>query len=156
MLDIDRIKSDLAHALRRGCSERSCTLTLQRLGKHVVLNGEKILQDRQDRRSPMCDCIIFVTDGSIIVGIVELKSKTADPGQIERKLTNSSRIALDIVERYTDSRMKIRFYHLVLCKRWRPIEYRAITSKRIKVRGSEERYSIIARRCGIAFSTVIS
>lgn len=156
MLDIDRIKRDLAHALRQRCSERGCTLRLQGLRNHVVLKGEEILQDRQDRKLPMCDCIIFVTDGSVTIGVVELKSKTADPSQIESKLTNSSRAALDIVEKYTDSRTEIRLYHLVLCKRWRPIEHRAIASKRIKVRGKREEYSIITKRCGVSFSAVIS
>ncbi len=156
MLDMDRIKTDFAHALRRRCSERGCTLRLGGLGNHIVLKGEELCPDRQSRRLPMCDCIIFVADGSIIIGIVELKSRTADPDQIEKKLTNSSRMALDILGKYLDSRIEPVLYHIVLCKRWHTAEYRAITNRKIRVRGRSEKYDIITDHCGSSFSTVIS
>lgn len=156
MLDMDRIKSDFAHALRRRCSERSCILRLGGLGNHLVLKGEELCPDRQSRRLPMCDCIIFVADGSIIIGIVELKSKTADPDQIEKKLINSSRIALDVLDKYLDSRIEPEFYHIVLCKKWRTVEHGAITSRKIKVRGKSRKYDIITDHCGSSFSTIIS
>lgn len=157
MLDMDRIKSDFAHALRRRCSERGCTLRLGGLGNHVVLNGEELRPDRQSRRlPPVCDCIIFVADGSIIVGIVELKSRTADPGQIEKKLTNSSRMALDILQNYIDRRIEPEFYHIVLCKKWRTAEHGAITNRKIRVRGKGRKYDIITDHCGVSLSTVIS
>ena len=89
MLDLDRIKRDFAHALRPRCSERGCTLSLQGLGDRVVLKGEEISQARQARKPPMCDCIIFVVDDSIVIGIVELKSKTVDASQVEKKLVNT-------------------------------------------------------------------
>ena len=69
---------------------------------------------------------------------------------------NSSRIALDIVEKYTGNRAEIEFYHLVLCKGWRPTEHRAIKGKRIRVRGKKKGYSIITKKCGISFSEAIS
>lgn len=156
MLDMDRIKSDFAHALRRRCSERGCTLRLGGLGNHIVLKGEELCSDRQSRRLPMCDCIIFVADGSIIIGIVELKSRTADPGQIEKKLTNSSRIALDILQNYIDTRIEPEFYHIVLCKKWRTAEHTAIRNRKIKVRGKSRKYDIITDHCGVSLSTVIS
>ena len=60
MLDIERIKSDCAHALRRRCSESGCTLRLGGLSSRVVLKGEELYQDRK-----MCDCIIFIVDDSV-------------------------------------------------------------------------------------------
>ncbi len=156
MLDLELIKRDFAHALRPSCSEKGCTLSLQGLGDRVVLKGEEISQARQAHKPPMCDCIIFVVDSSIIIGIVELKSKTVDVSQVEKKLVNSSRIALNIVEKYTDNRAEIEFYHLVLCKRWRHAEHREIKGKRIRVRGKKKGYSIITKRCGISFSEAIS
>ena len=156
MLDMDRIKSDYTHALRRRCSERGCTLRLGGLGNHIVLKGEELYSDRQKRRLPMCDCIIFVADGSIIIGIVELKSRTADPDQIEKKLTNSSRIALDILGKYLDSLIEPEFYHIVLCKKWRTAEHTAIRNRKIKVRGKSRKYDIITDHCGVSLSTVIS
>jgi hypothetical protein len=149
MLYIDRIKSRFAHALRRGCSEKRCTLRLQGLGNYAVLNGERICPDRK-----MCDCIIFVANGSVIIGIVELKSKTAHSSDIAEKLTNSSETALDILQRCADSGVDFRLCHLALSKKWKTIELRKIRKERVRIRGKV--YSIITKRCGVSFSTVIS
>ena len=138
-LDIDRIKSELSNAVRRGCSDRGCRLRLDGLGDHVVLKGEDLYQDRMARKPPMCDCIIFVVNASIIVGIVELKSKTVDANQIERKLTNSSRAALDILSKYADRHAKTEFYYVVLCKRWRTIENRAVKNRKIRATSESRR-----------------
>jgi hypothetical protein len=112
-----------------------------------VLKGERICQDRR-----ICDCIIFT--GGIIIGIVELKSKTAHSSEIEEKLTAGSEIALNILEGCSDNDIKFEFYHLVLAKKWHSSEYKVITSRKIVVRG--KRYDIIPKRCGVSFSAVIS
>lgn len=149
MLDIDRIKSDLAHALRRRCSESGCTLRLDGLRNRVVLKGEGICQDRK-----MCDCIVFVPNGSVIIGIVELKGKTVHTSEVADKLTNSAEIALDIFEKYVDRRMKPRFRHLLLHRGLDGSERRKIERRRIKVGGKG--YDIITKRCGVRFRDVIS
>ena len=149
MLDIDCVKSNFAQAIVKRCSESGCTLSLAGLGEHVVLKGEKIYRDRK-----MCDCIIFVVNGSVIVGIVELKSGTVDSKDVIKKLTNSSEVALNILKKCTDNHADFRFYHIVLCNaRWKTIELKNM-KKGLKVRG--KKYSIIAKRCGISFSAIIS
>jgi len=149
MLDIDRIKSDFAHALRRRCSEGGCTLRLDGLTNRVVLKGDGICQDRK-----MCDCIVFVVNGSVIIGIVELKGKTVHTSEVADKLTNSSEIALSILEKYADWGTKPTIRHLLLHKGLDSSELRKIERRRIGIRG--KRYDIIAKPCGVSFSTVIS
>jgi len=124
-----------------------CMLRLNGLSNYAVLNGERICKNRR-----ICDCIIF-TEGNII-GIAELKSKTTHSSEIEEKLTNGSKIALNILEECSGNDIKFEFYHLVLAKRWHSSEYRIITSRKIIVRG--KRYNIIPKRCGVSFSVVIS
>ena len=125
-----------------------CRLRLNDLSNYIVLKGERICENRK-----ICDCIIFTRDNCIIIGIVELKSKTIHSSEIVEKLTNGSEIALDILEQCSDNHMKFEFYHLVLCKRWHPSEYRVITSRKITVKGKG--YDIIPKRCGVPFSEVI-
>ena len=144
---IDRIRNNFTNAIIHRCSEMGCRLRLNGLSNRVVLKGERICQDRR-----ICDCIIFT--GSIIIGIVELKSKTANSSEIEEKLTNGSEIALNILERCCDNDIKFEFYHIVLAKKWRSSEYKAINSRKIVVRG--KRYDIIPKRCGVSFAAIIS
>ena len=151
MLDLDRIKSDFSHALRRGCSESKCTLKLGGLGEYVVLKGEGLYRDRK-----MCDCIIFLAGNSVVIGIVELKSKTAHSTEIIEKLTNSSEAALDILKKCTDSQIDFEFFHIVLCKGWSPSELRKLKNRRIEVRGKGEKFSIVTKRCGVTFSSIVS
>lgn len=146
---IDRIKSDFTNVVVSSCSERGCTLRLDGLSNHVVLKGERTCKDRR-----ICDCIIFTRDNCIIIGIVELKSKTIHSSEIVEKLTNGSEMALNILEKCSDISIEFEFYHLVLCKRWHTSQYKVIISKKIIVRG--KRYGIIPKRCGVSFSTVIS
>jgi hypothetical protein len=113
------------------------------------LKGERICRDRK-----ICDCIVFTAEHSLIIGIIELKSRTAHPKEIEEKLTNGSAISLDILERCADGIPKFEFYHLVLSKSWRTSEYVVIVNTRINVRG--KKYYIIAGECGISFSQVIA
>ena len=129
---IDCIKGNFTNAIIARCSDMGCRLRLNGLSNHVVLKGERICKDRR-----ICDCIIFTRDNCIIIGIAELKSKTAHSSEIVEKLTNGSEIALDILEECSDNRMEFEFYHLVLCKRWRPSEYKVIINKKIIIRGKK-------------------
>lgn len=149
MLDIACIKGEFAHALRTRCSESSCTLRLDHLSNHVVLNGEEICEDRR-----MCDCVVFVLDDSVTIGVVELKSRTIHTSEVLDKLTNSSEIALAIFEKYSGRRTKPIFLHILLHKGSDGTERRKLGKTRIKVRGKE--YGIITKPCGSFFSTIIS
>jgi len=102
----------------------------------------------------MCDCIIFVVNSSVIIGIVELKSKTVRTSEVADKLTNSSEIALDISEKYADKRVKPTFHHLLLHRGLDGSERRKIGRSRVRIRGKA--YDIKTKRCGTSFSAVIS
>lgn len=145
---LNRIKNNYNHAVVTRCSEKGCELKLDSLKNYVVLKGEVICQGQK-----ICDYIIFKINNSIIIGIVELKSRTAHPGEIEEKLTNGSITALNILTKCNNSSTKYKLYFLVLCKRFNSSGFRALTNRKITVGG--KKYNLILKRCGVAFSDVI-
>lgn len=149
MVVINCIKNNYPNAIIPRCYEMGCHLRLNGLNNYVILKGERMCKDRK-----ICDCIIFTSDNYIIIGIVELKSKTVHSSEIIEKLTNGLKIALDILEECNDKCMMYEFYPIVLCKSWHTSEYRIIIKGKIKIKG--KRYNIIPKKCGISFSTVIS
>lgn len=149
MAVINCIKNNYTNAIIPRCYKMGCHLGLNGLNNYVILKGERICTDRK-----ICDCIIFTSDNYIIIGIVELKSKTVYASEIIEKLANGIKTALDILEEGNDNCMKFEFYPIVLYKSLHPAEYKVITSRKIKVKG--KRYNIIPKKCGISFSTVIS
>jgi len=147
MLEV--IKDNFTHAAMARCSEQHCELRLGGLSHYVVLKGERVCPDRK-----MCDCIVFVMmDDRMIIGIVELKSRTAHAREVIEKLTNASKSALKILDECGDRLVGLEFYHLVLSKRWNSSEYRVITGHKVSVRG--KKYHIIPKRCGTSFAAVM-
>lgn len=124
-------------------------MKLNGLNNYIILKGEKVCAGRK-----ICDFIIFARNDRVIIGIVELKSKTIHANEIKQKLTNGSEIALDILEKNCGKQIDYEIYHLVLCKSWHPSEYKAITSRKITLKG--KKYFIIPKRCGSRFSEIIS
>jgi len=102
----------------------------------------------------ICDHLIFVGNKFIIIVIVEFKSRNAKPSEIEKKLTNCSMAALNILERCSDIPPKCEFYHIVIVRNWRPHEYRKIVNMNVTVRG--KRYSIIPKTKDLVLSDLIS
>lgn len=146
---VHRIKAKFPHARLAGCKESGCELRLRSLKNHIVLKGEKLCQGRR-----MSDCVIFVEGVCLIIGIVELKSKTIHATEVLEKLTNTSDVALNVLGQCRPAASAQVFYHLVLAKRWRTSEYKVITRRRVMVSG--KKYHVIPARCGTSFSAVIS
>ena len=116
-----------------------------------ILKGEKICSDRK-----ICDCIIFVNqNNTLIVGIIELKSKHIDASGIKEQLTNGSKSALKILEKCPDTYNKSEFYPIVLAKGWGRTS-RSAMLRNTKIQfGSKER-RIITKKCGDSFLEIIS
>jgi len=146
---LERIRRRFRSVLRKRCSEKGCELRLHGLTDYVILNGDRLCQDRK-----MCDCIIFSESDDLIVGIVELKSRTVHANEVIDKLTNASEIAVGILESANRRRLSLQMYHLVLAKRWSTSEYEVVRHRRITVRG--RRHYVIPKRCGISFPELIA
>jgi hypothetical protein len=146
---INRIKNIHTDARISRCYEMGCRLKLNGLNNYVILKGEKMCIDRK-----ICDCIIFTIEDYIIVGIVELKSKTVHASEILEKLTNGLKIALDILKECNDNCILYEFYPIVLHKGINSSEYKIIVRNRIILKG--KKYNIIPKKCGTSFSALIS
>ena len=150
---IDCINIEFADKTIKRCSERGtgCKLKLDASYEHVILKGEKICNDRK-----ICDCIIFVNQNdTIIVGIVELKSKHIDASAIEEQLTNGSKIALKILKKCPDTYSESNFYPIVLAKGWGRASKHAVM-KNIKIQFGSKKRRIITKKCGDSFLEIIS
>lgn len=83
------IEDAFSDAMVVKCEERSCLLDLQDISQRIVIKGEKVCRDK------ICDCIIFLEySGTIVLCMVELKSKRAHASGIPNKFGNGARIAL--------------------------------------------------------------
>ena len=150
---IDCINIEFADKKIERCSERGtgCKLKLNASYEQVILKGEKICSDRK-----ICDCIIFVNQNdTIIVGIVELKSKHIDASAIEEQLTNGSKIALKILKKCPDTYNESNFYPIVLAKGWGRASKHAVMNN-IKIQFGSKRRRIITKKCGDSFLEIIS
>ncbi|MCX5637423.1 MAG: hypothetical protein NTX52_06990 [Planctomycetota bacterium] len=124
-------------------------MRLNHLANRVVLRGESICGDRK-----ICDYLVFVADGNIVIGVVELKGKTVHASEAIEKLANGTEIALQMFDQCTNNRPKFQIYPLVLAKSWDTSQYEVLTSRTFTVRGVKCR--ILPKRCGVSFSEVIS
>jgi len=140
------IQSNFAEALREQCSEIGCTLNLRDIGNLVIIKGEEIRKDVK-----ICDCIVFIEDPSLgnVIGIVELKNKTAHVDEVCEKLKNGTIEACNILSKCSSNHQAFEFHHIVLCKSWRVSEHKAITSRNLKLLG--KKFWIHAKSCGISF-----
>jgi hypothetical protein len=154
MPTIDCIKNDFAEAIINHCEEKSCKLKLVGLNNYVILKGEKVREKICSERK-ICDCIIFTLGGEyVVIGIIELKSRTVHASEIEEQLTNGLEVALDILKKCNDEHLKLDVYPIVLSKARSSSELRMIASKRIRVGG--KKYDIIPKKCGLSFTESIS
>jgi len=144
---IDHIKSKCCDAVVSHCSEKGCTLKLTGLSNFVILKGEKLSKNRK-----ICDHVIFIGNDRTIIVIVEFKSRNARPSEIEKKFTNCSTAALDILEKCDSPQYE--FYHIVIVRNWRPHEYRKIVNMSLAIRG--KRYPIIPLAKEVSLSDVLS
>ncbi|MGB9760082.1 MAG: hypothetical protein ACP5KW_09725 [Thermoproteota archaeon] len=142
------IKNKFSEAVVKNCSELGCEIKLSKLRNFVVLKGEKLCQNQK-----ICDCIIFNEDYQV-VGIIELKSKTAHHTEILEKLINGSKVVSKLLEECNTKNIVFNFYYIVLCKKWNTSEYKVITSKKVNFKGKS--YNIIAKNCGTSLLDILS
>lgn len=145
---INHIKNKFPRATVQRCFERGCELRLDGLPRHVVLKGEILSTEKR-----INDCVIFVRNNPIPIGIVELKSKTIHSSEIEEKLTNGGKIALSIIKECPIRNKKCEFYPIVLHMGCDSSEFRIITKRKISIAG--RRHDIIVKRCGVTFAEII-
>lgn len=128
------------------CEERSCFLDLQDISHRIVIKGEKVCRDK------ICDCIIFLEhSGTIVLCMVELKSKRVHASDIPDKFGNGARIALEILSNCGLRDPYILFF--VLHKGIRSPEYRNLSSERVYLDGRHHPIGI--KRCGSRLSELL-
>ena len=146
---IKSIREKYAHAVRCKCEESGCRLGLKNLAEYVILRGDNLCSDQR-----MCDCIVFHARRSIIIGVVELKSKTVHARTVVKKLQNSSKMASTIMGECFGEHQQFEILPIVLAKSWAPVEMRILARGKTRVKGKKQ--DILMRRCGEDFSGIMS
>ncbi len=147
---ITSIKSDFAHAVVKRCEDKGCILKLDKLENYVVLKGELIRQQKDEK---MCDNIIFKLNKQIIVSVVELKGKGPSLSKIKKQLEEGRNTALDILRKYNVNVAASRFYFIALATSWAATQLKKGHQKEKKepyVEVAGKRYNIIRKKCGIS------
>jgi hypothetical protein len=143
---VDFLRREYEYAIIPSCSEQGCKLDLSGIRNKVILKGEKIRPTKK-----ISDCLIFTE--STMIGIVELKGKTAHPTEVQEKLVNGSLAALEILEECFENSTGVVFCHIVLCKSWSVSEHQVISHRKLKIRG--KKYYIITKRCGARYDGIM-
>lgn len=145
---IDGIKKCYPKAVITHCAEQNCKLDLRGLNNFIILKGEKICITKK-----MCDCLLFHEKECIIIGTIELKSKTAHASEIIEKLRNGLEFAIKILNECKGSLKNIKFIPVILSRRWDSSEYRVLTNQRIEIHG--KKLNILPKRCGTSLVDLI-
>ena len=132
------------------CKEKRCEIKCDKnkFKYFILFKGEKIVE-KLNENIKICDCFIycnFDTNNSLIVALVELKSKSIRPSKIKEKFDNSAKKVKYMVNFCNGVNItKIKFFPILLYKSVNPIDIKAIS--RFKIR-FEKDYSIIYGKCG--------
>ena len=96
---IDRVKSlyDNAHITK--CCESGCSVKVDNIRPCVILKGEKLAYIIHGNSEKACDCIVFTGSTSIVIIMVELKSRLTTTKGILEKFENSANIICQILKK---------------------------------------------------------
>jgi len=144
---IERIRARYPTAVSPRCEESGCRLGLEGLSDFVVLRPEGLCGDQR-----MCDCLVFVAARPVVVGCVELKSKTTHHSEVQKKLLNGAKLAKQaLADCGADGDPAL--YLVALCKRWKEIERGPLIKRQLDLQG--RKHSVVTKRCGISFLEII-
>lgn len=131
----------------RSCSERGCKLKTGGLNC-VIINAEK---HRANANESMCDCIVFVDNKRIVVGICELKSGGVDVRQVEKQLRAGVNLAEKICATHVKG-AKPRMIPILLTHP-SPIDTLKLSVTKVRVCGRDR--SIVQRPCNTRMSDIM-
>lgn len=145
------IESQYQYAVTKRCAEAGCKLDLSDLKGYVLLKGETLNPNQS-----MCDCLIFLMKNSVlIVGVVELKSKTVNLSQVISQLANGIKCAFEAINECRGDWQAAKLYVAVLANRWSASVLKTLKNRynsRIEFHG--EKFPILTRGCGTRFSEI--
>ena len=82
------------------CSEHNCYVGLHGFRKRIIFKGEHAVCQALGKDKKACDCIIFTDKRSLVVSVVELKSKTIDYQAVKEKFDNTVKAVELILNHY--------------------------------------------------------
>lgn len=143
------IKSKFTFAQKDDCREKKCKLKIDDLKDPIIFDDDKI-----HKNNSSCDCIIFVVAREkIVIGVIEIKSKSCSVSSIERKINNGIESVLQIINGCTIKK-KIAFYPVLIHKGVSRFPLKGIENLKIMFMGRKKIIRI--KKCGVYFSSIIN
>jgi hypothetical protein len=118
---------------------------------YIILKGEKLCEGEGTK---ICDCIIFVDDGCLLICLIELKHKNMHASEIQEKISNSVTKALKMLDGCKDSGTIFKIYPILLFENIQRSEYKKIEKIKFNINGKN--YNILAQRCRSPLKEIIA
>jgi len=150
-MDYKCFKNQYPDDQKNCCTEQGTTLVIDVPENSVIYDGDKIFPDNSS-----CDCIIFF-DRSTKVHIfpVELKSKSCDISQLEKKFVNTTNFISNLLNICCSKNKKIFFLPILIHKGIKS-RFRIEQIYKLKIRYNGIGYNILLRRSNASLSEIVS
>jgi len=138
--------------------DEGCSINLDGLGHRVVLRGEGlsllVAPQRRSSAEEAPDCLVIGTHaGGPILGVVELKSKTASASNVQQKLVNGIHDANEALAACGRTPNLSRTYPIVLAKSRRASAFQVLASRELRVGATRLRVTVGA--CGDRLTDIV-
>lgn len=134
------------------CCDQACCVGLKNVKRRYVFRGEEMTQHVLGRQEKACDCFIFVIKGTLVVSLVELKSKTLDYSAIMAKFENGIEVVDLLLKHQTTD---YRIVPILLAKSFGTKISNNPKARRLSVRIHGKKKSIVYGKCGMQLNDAI-
>ena len=127
---------------------------LQKIGKRAVFKGETLVRHMLDEQKKACDCFVFVAHDTLVISVVELKSKSIHFANIKEKMDNAAEVVDLILQRHNVTK-NYRFIPILLAKAYGTKPSNSPVARRLYVRFRGRNKSVFYGKCGEKLIDVI-
>ena len=128
------------------CCNEGCKLKTHDMPNTVILDIDRLSSHTR------AVCLIFSLNGTLVIGVCELKSKHLDALKIQQQICNSITLALEI-RKSCFPKVQYRIIPILLAKSYKGSVHNRLARTKIRINGKE--HSIRLKKCGDMFSKII-
>ena len=147
------IRDNYSSLVRRSCQEKGTGNEI----KPGKCKNSVVIKWDEYKLAPgsKCDCIIFAEeDGKIILGVIEMKSKTVHVSDVLKQLQACAKAAEDMVLECQGNPQAIEIFPIVTSKKIDRLDKKTLGNNKILFHG--KRREIITQKYGLAFMKIVS
>lgn len=123
------------------CCEHGYSANLAGLNNPIIFDGESIT-----KKQKICDCFVFINDSILKICLVELKSSTAHPSDIQQKFQNGV-FQLQKIFTEVNFTQQYSIQFVLMYRHISAIDYRIFQRTSIKVQGRKNTINLLTYDC---------